>query len=310
MIRRPPRSTLFPYTTLFRSLTGTAFSKRYEICEYFAINDNHDILKVFNDWWNKSKNVNSDWQPTKNRNAKNSDKDAGNTNGLKKLWNLPESSIKVRNFKDYQDYIVLYNHFLNIYISDNDRLLPRLTKYHELDAFLNYLFHEDENKPSHEYLEKPFRKLTANQRILEIRKYKTKFKKWLISKPTFEDYRKDRIHLVQNKLAKKNIAQLNNKSLAEVVDTLHTMNSHALNRFRFLNPQNNQLTTIIDAFNILLHDSNPIEERMELCNEKLKYFGKSSIRELVSWFYPDKYPIMNRNSNCGLKFFGYEINIY
>src|SRR3712207_6321418 len=27
MIRRPPRSTLFPYTTLFRSGTGTNFSK-------------------------------------------------------------------------------------------------------------------------------------------------------------------------------------------------------------------------------------------------------------------------------------------
>src|SRR5258708_30106168 len=26
MIRRPPRSTLFPYTTLFRSLNGAAFS--------------------------------------------------------------------------------------------------------------------------------------------------------------------------------------------------------------------------------------------------------------------------------------------
>src|SRR2546426_8151877 len=26
MIRRPPRSTLFPYTTLFRSVTGLAFS--------------------------------------------------------------------------------------------------------------------------------------------------------------------------------------------------------------------------------------------------------------------------------------------
>src|SRR2546430_5869615 len=25
MIRRPPRSTLFPYTTLFRSITGTSF---------------------------------------------------------------------------------------------------------------------------------------------------------------------------------------------------------------------------------------------------------------------------------------------
>src|SRR5258708_22199043 len=27
MIRRPPRSTLFPYTTLFRSTTGFTFSK-------------------------------------------------------------------------------------------------------------------------------------------------------------------------------------------------------------------------------------------------------------------------------------------
>ena len=292
------------------NLTGTAFSKRYEICEYFAITDKHDILNVFNEWWNESKNVASDWQPTKNNNARQSDNDAGNTAGLKKLWNLPESSIVVRNFKDYQDNIVLYNHFLKIYNKDTDRLLPKLTKYHELDAFLNYLFHEDEDKPSHEYLEKQFRKLTDNQRLLEVKKYKAKFKKWLKSRPTFEDYRKNRILSVQNRLDNKKIAQLNDKSLIEVVDTLHTMNSHALNRFRFLNPKNNKLETIKDSFNILLHDSSPIEERMEKCNENLKFFGKSSIRELVSWYYPDKYPIMNRNSNCGLKFFGYDIDTY
>src|SRR2546425_9435070 len=29
MIRRPPRSTLFPYTTLFRSRIGTASRRRY-----------------------------------------------------------------------------------------------------------------------------------------------------------------------------------------------------------------------------------------------------------------------------------------
>ena len=62
---------------------------------------------------------------------------------------------------------------------------------------------------------------------------------------------------------------------------------------------------------MLLHDDSiPIEERMELCNNKLRWFGKSSIRELVSWYHPDKYPIMNRNSNCGLKFFGYDIETY
>src|SRR3712207_9506361 len=29
MIRRPPRSTLFPYTTLFRSEVGTLFARRF-----------------------------------------------------------------------------------------------------------------------------------------------------------------------------------------------------------------------------------------------------------------------------------------
>src|SRR3712207_7293838 len=46
MIRRPPRSTLFPYTTLFRSHRGSAFDRAFNephilattqaICEYRA----------------------------------------------------------------------------------------------------------------------------------------------------------------------------------------------------------------------------------------------------------------------------------
>src|SRR3712207_8937269 len=36
MIRRPPRSTLFPYTTLFRSEGVEAYRKEYE--EYYARN--------------------------------------------------------------------------------------------------------------------------------------------------------------------------------------------------------------------------------------------------------------------------------
>src|SRR2546422_1844615 len=48
MIRRPPRSTLFPYTTLFRSvLAGTVLAvvagpvivwKRHELYDYYVIN--------------------------------------------------------------------------------------------------------------------------------------------------------------------------------------------------------------------------------------------------------------------------------
>ena len=48
---------------------------------------------------NISKIINNDWQPNKNNSTKQTDNDAGNINGLKKLWDLPESSIKqVCNF--------------------------------------------------------------------------------------------------------------------------------------------------------------------------------------------------------------------
>src|SRR5258708_31694382 len=40
MIRRPPRSTLFPYTTLFRSLTE--FGARRQIMLYRSVYDRYD----------------------------------------------------------------------------------------------------------------------------------------------------------------------------------------------------------------------------------------------------------------------------
>src|SRR3712207_7124586 len=39
MIRRPPRSTLFPYTTLFRSLGGALVLQRDQVLE--ALDDRH-----------------------------------------------------------------------------------------------------------------------------------------------------------------------------------------------------------------------------------------------------------------------------
>src|SRR3712207_9269159 len=39
MIRRPPRSTLFPYTTLFRSLRGVLVARQYVMLDYDCPND-------------------------------------------------------------------------------------------------------------------------------------------------------------------------------------------------------------------------------------------------------------------------------
>src|SRR2546430_4311557 len=46
MIRRPPRSTLFPYTTLFRSITNHARFVTEVICIYFAEHFNRNVTRV------------------------------------------------------------------------------------------------------------------------------------------------------------------------------------------------------------------------------------------------------------------------
>src|SRR3712207_5738735 len=39
MMRRPPKSTLFPYTTLFRSRRGEEFRNKYRRCDVLLIDD-------------------------------------------------------------------------------------------------------------------------------------------------------------------------------------------------------------------------------------------------------------------------------
>src|SRR3989449_2090202 len=47
MIRRPPRSTLFPYTTLFRSLLTTHYMEEAErLCDRVAIMDHGKVIAL------------------------------------------------------------------------------------------------------------------------------------------------------------------------------------------------------------------------------------------------------------------------
>src|SRR5256885_10745037 len=45
MIRRPPRSTLFPYTTLFRSVNSVHAGDAHALAEEFVCDRIHDICK-------------------------------------------------------------------------------------------------------------------------------------------------------------------------------------------------------------------------------------------------------------------------
>jgi hypothetical protein len=84
------------------------------------------------------------------------------------------------------------------------------------------------------------------------------------------------------------------------------MNSYAINKVRVLNPSNNSIENIRNAFKILIHGTAPVGARIKECESEIKYFGKSSANELIGCFYPKKFPLINQNSISGLRFFGYQ----
>lgn len=291
------------------NLTGTAFSKRYEIG--ITLNNDQDVVCTFLRWWNVAKTINKDWLPSRSNIGSKGEEPEAKNGSLKKLWKLPQSPQTGNDFKEYFNTLSFYNNFTGLYEIHAERLLVDLPIYQEIDSFLNYLFHEHPEKPSNEFLEKEHRELNEKVRILELKKYFAQYKSWLANHPTFENHRIKNIETIQLKLSKSNIDKLSKEDIELVINSLHCMNSLALNRAKFLNPRNNKIANIIAFWKYLLHnDDTDLHIRMQACKDNLYSFGKSSICELLSWYYPNQYPMINRNSNSGMKFFGYDIETY
>ena len=53
MLRRPPRSTLFPYTTLFRSIKSQNMKRIYSHKEHIVESDNNSMPNNFDDFENE-----------------------------------------------------------------------------------------------------------------------------------------------------------------------------------------------------------------------------------------------------------------
>src|SRR5256885_12830404 len=66
MIRRPPRSTLFPYTTLFRSVDKIAFTGSVEVGKTIMRNAANTLKKISLELGGKSPNIffaDADFEP-------------------------------------------------------------------------------------------------------------------------------------------------------------------------------------------------------------------------------------------------------
>ncbi|PIV58200.1 MAG: hypothetical protein COS14_10860 [Bacteroidetes bacterium CG02_land_8_20_14_3_00_31_25] len=92
-----------------------------------------------------------------------------------------------------------------------------------------------------------------------------------------------------------------------VLDQLNGLGSYPWNKDKIIN--NNSLKELRHALNVLVNSKQLLAARMTDCNN-LKGLGSSSMNEILGFTYPNEYPLINKNSNSGLRFFGYNISAY
>jgi len=297
------------------NLTATAFTKRYEMGVLLSAPESADAVAAFDSWWHDKTITTpvrqSDIAAIANRQGGRSD--TGTGAGLKPRWSLPKlpqsasTSTGTSNTTDFNGFLASYEELANAYKARSGSKHTRFLNF-EVDTLLDYLFHVGAC-PSKEY-EKRDGVTPSPRRVgnldKEIDQHLEGFNDWL-KEDRGMSWRQERHRIITTILSKPKIKALTYASLRDVADCLNCMNSYAINKARFCNPDNNPMLTIIESLTDLVHGEGDTVDRIRSSVSRLKYFGLSSAQELLGFYYPDVYPLRNGNSNAGLRYFGFNV---
>lgn len=293
------------------NLTNTAFSKRHEIGVMLDSKEAEQVIETFKVWWKKANNVKPETL-TKIFKTKTASKDEKSVQ-LPKLFDLPTdpgSFIKnlSKRFLNYDRLVADYEDFAEKY-SSIQRLWKDKPIYLEIDGLFNYLYHHAPKTPSKDFSLKPPRNLTEKKQLEEIKKWALSYKQWNNTEKNNNDigWRVNNSKNLKRLLAPIKAKTLNKSEIEEVLSSLNSLNSYPINRTKILN--NNSLDDIRKALDNLVNGKEELAERMNKSNS-IKNLGTSSMNEILGFTNPDKYPLINKNSNSGLRFFGYQIKAY
>jgi len=233
---------------------------------------------------------------------------------LKPLWDLPpdaeDEPLPSDSFGDYDVFRQSYRDLAGHYKS-----VPQIWKNaplnFELGGFLNYLYMTAPGRPSRPYANKKPRPLTTAQQGQQIRKYALKFAAAyrdddINDGPTWRPERSREVRRLLLRNRKKGLSRSEIKSL---LLNLNSMHFYRVNLAKVLNPDNNSLGEIRATFRDLVDDAVPVQRRMSEAMPRVLGMSKSAIQELILFFSRGEYPLRNKNTNCGLRFFGYNVRV-
>lgn len=277
------------------NLTGMAFSARHEVGQ--VVSGIQQVVTLFDQWWKKAQAVSS-LPPSPSKTIT----DKEDSTKYKVLYKLPKytsgaSDQFLKECDQFKEFASLYE---SVTGRNQQMVQEGFSLYEEVDYFFNYLYHDHPDKPSKEYT-KVVRSLTSKEVKQEIRRY---FKSMPYA-PGSGQWRLDRRNRIRKILPFKAGSSPQKEKIKEVLDCLHCLHSYGWHKPNIL--AENDPRSIARAWNRLIQAPSINSQLIEEVIGEIKYFGMSSTCELIAWYYPEKYPMINLNSESGMRFFGYTI---
>ena len=277
------------------NLTGMAFSARHEVGQ--VLSGIERVVTLFDQWWQKAQAVSS-LPPSPSKTLTNRE----DSIKYKALYKLPKytsgaSDQFLKKCDQFKEFASLYE---SVTGRNQQMVDDGFTLYEEVDYFFNFLYHNHPDKPSKEYT-KEVRSLTSREVKQEIRRYF----KIMSYESEKEQWRLNRRNRIRELLPFKTDSSPRKEKIKEVLDCLHCLHSYSWNKTKILSE--NDPRSIARAWNKLINAPFINAQLIEEVIGEIKNFGRSSACELIAWYYPEEYPMINLNSESGMRFFGFNI---
>ena len=278
------------------NLTGMAFSARHEVGQ--VVSGIEQVVTLFDQWWKKAQAVSS-LPPSPSKTITNKE----DSTKYKVLYKLPKytSGASDQFLKKCDQFKELASLYESVKGRNQQMVREGFSLYEELDYFFNFLYHDHPDKPSKGCNKN--RSLTSREVKQEILRY---FELMSMSyAPGSGLWRLDRRNRIRELLPFKAGDSPRKEKIEEVLECLHCLHSRPLNKTKILSE--NDPRSIARAWNRLIQAPSINSQLIEEVIGEIKYFGISSASELIAWYYPEKYPMINLNSESGMRFFGFNI---
>jgi hypothetical protein len=294
------------------NLTKTSFTKRYEAAMFLNAKEAVKAIELFETFWKKGKNINdTELQINKKRSSK---EDEGINKGLATISNLHKTNIVKREslskkYLSYNSIVEQFKDFAHKYqAAIGKKVWTKVPLYYEVDSFLNYLFAEAPRKPSHPYKYLKGRKLNRKQQDAFLKKYVKLFRNYIIEnniKPGNYEYA---TNMFREDLSRNKYSRLTWSDISNMLKHTNSGYSQPINITKATNSRNNDLRMMRNLLYNLVNGDDQLEWRMYECDKNIYGISSALMNEILHFYNPQVYPLINLRSCSGLRFFGYQIN--